>query len=264
MSSSLDNIYICFTFRLHFKDIRISLTFLFGCFTHSSIMFHSVQNAVALILQSSPTQRQLWKISLESQGFTVIKDTPSVDILRSIVKFQPNVAIVDISEGTFNPFEISRKSAVICPSAAIMFTNHKRKEIYPSERNWAMKQKAADLISAPKTIRALKGAVARIVAMSGSSRSFDPDALSHVISPPSSNLNSAVHEPPDPIDSYPPSPRENFQSKPEDDSIKPVATVFAHLMERNRASGQALDNPPQSQPLQTKKPQVMFRGRPIY
>ena len=227
-------------------------------------MFHSVQNAVALILQSSPTQGQLWKISLESQGFTVIKDTPNVDILRSIVKFQPNVALVDISEGKFNPFEISRKSAILCPSAAIMFTNHKRKEIYPSERDWAMKQKAADLISAPKTIRALKGAVARIVALSGSSRSFDPDALSHVISPPSSKLNTAPHKPPEPIDRDLSSQRDPLQSKQESSSINPVATVFAHLAPRTRATEQALDSSPLSQPIQTKKPQAMYRGRPIY
>ncbi|MEO0940450.1 MAG: response regulator [Cyanobacteria bacterium J06642_12] len=140
-------------------------------------MFRSIQQAVALILQSSPTQGRLWKVALESQGFKVIWGSPDIDILTSIETFQPEVALIDVSKGNFNPFEISRQSAKLYPSASIVFTNHKRQKIYPSERRWAKKQNAADLISAPTTLDTLRATVARIVEISGTPITFNSKAL---------------------------------------------------------------------------------------
>ena len=144
-------------------------------------MFRSVNKAVALILQSSPTQGRLWKVALESQGFSVILSSPEVDILGSIDIYKPELALIDISSGTFNPFEISRQSAKRYPDASIIFTNHKRQKIYPSERQWAIRQKAADLIAAPKTFKALRAVVASTIEISGVPIAFNPKALARSI-----------------------------------------------------------------------------------
>ena len=137
----------------------------------------SVKSALALVLQSSPRQEQLWKLSLQSQGFEVISDSPDIDILSCIVKFRPHIALIDVSGGQFNPFEISRQSAKKCPLTAIVYTNHKRADISNFERQYAKKQMAADLISAPNTARDLRNAISTIVGLSEISRPFDPIAL---------------------------------------------------------------------------------------
>ena len=144
---------------------------------------YSHKPALALVLQNSHKQRRLWQVVLESQGFQVIWDSPDIDILSAIAELKPCIALIDVSApgGQFNPFAISRNSARLSPSTAIIFTNHKRKKISNLERHYAMKQMAADLISSPKSLKELSNVVSLIIGLSGVSQPFDRRALSACI-----------------------------------------------------------------------------------
>ena len=146
-------------------------------------MDYSHKPALALVLQNSLKQGRLWQVVLESQGFNVIRDSTDIDILRTIDDSKPSVALIDVSAsgGQFNPFAISRESAKLSPSTAIIFTNHNRNKISNLERHYAMKQMAADLISAPKTLKELSNVVSLIIGLSGVARSFDPRTLSDCV-----------------------------------------------------------------------------------
>ena len=213
-------------------------------------MFRSINKAVALVLQSSFTQGRLWKVALESQGFKVIWRSPDIDILNSIEIFKPEVALIDISKGTFNPFEISRQSAKQYPSASIIFTNHKRQQIYPSERQWAIRQKAADLISAPKTFEALRAAVASIVDISGTPIAFNSKALANgIVFQLQSQKAAETPQQPENAAAF-------FSMQPLSDAFSPIADIIrdiAALPDAGATAKCSLDQP--------KTP--MFRGRAI-
>lgn len=213
-------------------------------------MFRSIQQAVALILQSSPSQGRLWKAALESQGFKVIWGSPDIDILTSIETFQPELALIDVSKGNFNPFEISRKSAKLYPNASIVFTNHKRQKIYPSERRWAKKQRAADLISAPTTLEALRSTVARIVEISGTPITFNSKALA-----------TGVLSQLQPQRSRRPGGKANTIStflpiQPLSEAFSPIAGIIRDIAALPDANATAKSNFNATQP-------VMYRGRAI-
>ena len=213
-------------------------------------MFRSIQQAVALILQSSPTQGRLWKVALESQGFKVIWGSPDIDILTSIETFQPEVALIDVSKGIFNPFEISRQSAKLYPDASIVFTNHKRQKIYPSERRWAKKQNAADLISAPTTLDTLRSAVARIVEISGTPITFNSKALTAgIISQLQPKRSPRNDEKASNISTFLP-------LQPLSEAFSPIAGIIRDIAALPDANATAKSSYNATQPL-------MYRGRAI-
>ncbi|MDX2216299.1 MAG: response regulator [Oculatellaceae cyanobacterium bins.114] len=109
-----------------------------------------------LVLMIQPTRLQglIWQAVLKSQQLAVIWESPETNLEENLSQLQqaglalPDLLLVDVRLRNFNPYAFCRWCRDHCPDIKVVLINASKKEIIPSERQWAVLQGAADLLPA--------------------------------------------------------------------------------------------------------------------
>ncbi len=99
-----------------------------------------------LVAQGQPWQAQLWKSVLESQRHAVVLVSPQADLVEVAATHPPDLMVVDMTTGLFNPYAFCRECRSRLPDIPVILTHHPRRRIEPAERRWAIYQGAAEVI----------------------------------------------------------------------------------------------------------------------
>lgn len=99
-----------------------------------------------LVIQHSPLQAELWRQALSSQGLEVIVESPQLDLRDPIQNSRPDLLVVDMTSGLFNPYAFCRECRESYPHIPVILTHQAHRPIEPAERRWAIYQGAIDLI----------------------------------------------------------------------------------------------------------------------
>lgn len=109
-----------------------------------------------LILMIQPTRLQglIWQAVLKSQKLSVIWEAPETDLEENLNQLKqaglalPDLLLIDVRLRNFNPYAFCRWCRDNCPNVRVVLVNGAKKEIIPSERQWAILQGAAELLPA--------------------------------------------------------------------------------------------------------------------
>lgn len=99
-----------------------------------------------LVAQGQLLQAQLWKLVLESQRHTVVLVSPQADLVEVAATHSPDLMVVDMTTGLFNPYAFCRECRSRLPDIPVILTHYPRRPIEPAERRWAIYQGAAEVI----------------------------------------------------------------------------------------------------------------------
>lgn len=108
------------------------------------------QGKNVLITSSSHIQGEIWREILSSQGLSITWAVSTVTleevllILDRLGQF-PSLLLLDLGATKNNPYEFCRWCRQTQPNLPVILTSGMRTELYPSERQWALRQGALDL-----------------------------------------------------------------------------------------------------------------------
>ncbi len=144
----------------------------------SSVTMSSDLSKTILIAQYRAWQADLWQLVFESQGHHVLLEQPRAELIEVITARNPDLVIVDMSTGTFNPYALCRSCRAESPGLPVILTHPPDRKIDPAEHRWATYQGAADvlpyLIQDPETIA---NTLASICQLAGWSTPLDRPSL---------------------------------------------------------------------------------------
>jgi CheY-like chemotaxis protein len=218
---------------------------------HSTAMLDPSQKTI-LVAQSQPSQAQLWRSVLESQGHTVILEDPHAGILNRVMSCLPDLLIVDMTTGQFNPYGLCRDCRTQFPGLPIVLTHQVNREIEPAERRWATYQGAVDVLSGLSSAEDALDALMRVYMSVGWQQPIDRRALSKAVE--RLGLSALLTTPPIPIELTPSHPPASSQipSDPASPSQSP----------QTQPTHQGHTDPSPSDPAgpQPTKPPLTYRG----
>lgn len=192
-----------------------------------------------LIVQHQMDQAELWRSIFESQGCITVVAPPQPEMLALVAQIVPDLLIVDITSGLFNPFALCRDCRSRFPDLSVILTHQVGRPIEDAERRWALYQGATDMMSGIADARAAVGAAEQVYRSAGWAIPVDGEALNRemarigMLPPPEGDPH---HTPP----AYPDLPTQPIRPEPNQNSV-------------NRTSSGRV----------TPKPQLMYRGRPL-
>ena len=113
-----------------------------------------------LVVDDSPTERQLAMTRLQKAGYVVSTAVDGEDALQKVVAELPPLIVLDIIMPKMNGYQVLRqlKSAPETRHIKVILVSSKDQE---SDRFWGMKQGADDYIAKPYPDDTLLNAIAR-------------------------------------------------------------------------------------------------------
>ncbi len=113
-----------------------------------------------LVVDDSPTDRQIVTTLLQKQGYEVTTAVDGEDALEKVAAERPPLIVLDIILPKLNGYQVLRqlKSAPETRDITVILVSSKNQD---SDRFWGLKQGADDYISKPYPDEALLAAVAR-------------------------------------------------------------------------------------------------------
>jgi twitching motility two-component system response regulator PilH len=113
-----------------------------------------------LVVDDSPTERQIATSLLERGGYAVTTAVDGEDALQKVAADRPLLIVLDIIMPKMNGYQVLRylKSTPETRDIKVILCSSKNQE---SDRFWGMKQGADDYIAKPYPEAALLAAVAR-------------------------------------------------------------------------------------------------------
>ncbi len=113
-----------------------------------------------LVVDDSPTDRQVVTTLLQKQGYEVTVAVDGEDALQKIAADRPPLVLLDIIMPKLNGYQVLRqiKSAPETRDIKVILLSSKNQE---SDRFWGLKQGADDYIAKPYPDETLLAAVAR-------------------------------------------------------------------------------------------------------
>ncbi len=105
-----------------------------------------------LLIQSSKMQGEIWREILNSQGISVIWAPTRIDVMEIFEQLKdlgivlPDLVLLDIGTQNANPYDVCRQCKQQYPQIKIILTSGMRTDIYESERKWAIRRGAIDLL----------------------------------------------------------------------------------------------------------------------
>jgi DNA-binding response OmpR family regulator len=113
-----------------------------------------------LVVDDSPTDRQMATILLQKQGYAVTTAVDGEDALVKIAAERPPLVVLDIILPKMNGYQVLRqlKSAAETRDIKVILVSSKTQD---SDRFWGLKQGADDYIAKPYPDEALLSAVAK-------------------------------------------------------------------------------------------------------
>lgn len=113
-----------------------------------------------LIVDDSPTERQVAMLLLQKEGYAVTTAVDGEDALEKIAAEQPPLIVLDIVLPKMNGYQVLRvlKSAPETRNIKVILVSSKNQD---ADRFWGLKQGADDYITKPYPDAALLTAVAR-------------------------------------------------------------------------------------------------------
>jgi CheY-like chemotaxis protein len=107
---------------------------------------------VVLMIQSSKIQGEIWREILNSQGISVIWAPTRIDVmeifelLKELGIALPDLLLLDIGTQNANPYDFCRQFTNQYPQIKVILTSSMRTDVYESERKWAIRRGAIDLL----------------------------------------------------------------------------------------------------------------------
>ena len=113
-----------------------------------------------LVVDDSPTDRQMVTTLLQKEGYAVTTAIDGEDALQKIAAEQPPLVVLDIVLPKMNGYQVLRqlKSAPATRNIKVILVSSKSQD---SDRYWGLKQGADDYIAKPYADEALLNAVAK-------------------------------------------------------------------------------------------------------
>ena len=113
-----------------------------------------------LVVDDSPTDRQIVTTLLQKQGYEVTTAVDGEDALEKVASERPPLIVLDIILPKMNGYQVLRqlKSAPETRNIKVILVSSKNQE---ADRFWGLKQGADDYIAKPIPDAALLTAVAR-------------------------------------------------------------------------------------------------------
>jgi twitching motility two-component system response regulator PilH len=113
-----------------------------------------------LVVDDSPTDRQLVTTLLQKEGYSVTTAVDGEDALAKVAAERPPLVVLDIILPKMNGYQVLRqlKTAPETRGIKVILVSSKSQE---SDRFWGLKQGADDYIAKPYPDEALLAAVAR-------------------------------------------------------------------------------------------------------
>lgn len=113
-----------------------------------------------LVVDDSPTDRQLVTTLLQKQGYQVTTAVDGVDALEKVAAERPPLIVLDIILPKMNGYQVLRqlKAEPQTRDIKVILVSSKSQD---SDRFWGLKQGADDYIAKPYPDEALLAAVAR-------------------------------------------------------------------------------------------------------
>lgn len=113
-----------------------------------------------LVVDDSPTDRQIVTTLLQKQGYEVTTAVDGEDALQKVAAERPPLIVLDIIMPKMNGYQVLRqlKSAPETRDIKVILVSSKNQD---SDRFWGLKQGADDYIAKPYQDEALLSAVAR-------------------------------------------------------------------------------------------------------
>lgn len=116
---------------------------------HLSVPSYPMTKTI-LVIQQREKYARFWQQILSSQGHRVRVEAPQEDLMLLIEQHRPNLVLVDMSIGNFNPYALCRDCQKRCPESRVILTHPPQREVQEAERRWATYQGAAELLTTPK------------------------------------------------------------------------------------------------------------------
>ena len=107
---------------------------------------------LVLMIQPIKVQGTIWQAVLRSQQISVIWESPRANLIENLKQLRdakldlPDLLLIDVCLKTFNPFDFCRWCRERYPEVKIVLVDGGQKEVFHTERQWAMNQGAADLL----------------------------------------------------------------------------------------------------------------------
>jgi DNA-binding response OmpR family regulator len=113
-----------------------------------------------LVVEDSPTERQLIQRALEGLGFRVVTLADGSDIVRAVQRDKPGLILLDVVLPGANGFQLCRqlKTTPETKDVRVVLLTSKAQE---SDRFWGMKQGADEYLTKPFKNDDLAAAVRR-------------------------------------------------------------------------------------------------------
>lgn len=105
-----------------------------------------------LMVQLSKHQSQIWQGALNSQGVSVIWESPTIDLMEMLNHMDqqglkvPDLLLIDLASQANSPYAFCRWCREHYPDLKIVLTNSTQKEISAPEHDWAVSQGAHALL----------------------------------------------------------------------------------------------------------------------
>jgi twitching motility two-component system response regulator PilH len=127
---------------------------------HSGVSEGDPMKKHVLVVDDSPTDRQMVTTLLQKEGYAVTTAIDGEDALQKIAAEQPPLVVLDIVLPKMNGYQVLRqlKSAPETRNIKVILVSSKNQE---ADRFWGLKQGADDYIAKPIPDAALLTAIAR-------------------------------------------------------------------------------------------------------
>ncbi len=124
-------------------------------------LIYEVMSTV-LVVEDSPAQRAMIKDLLKGSGLVVTEATDGVEALEQILKYRPDVVVLDIVMPRMNGYEVCRrlKADPKTQNVPVVMCSSKGEEF---DRYWGMKQGADAYIAKPFQPTELIGTVKQLL-----------------------------------------------------------------------------------------------------
>jgi hypothetical protein len=176
----------------------------------------------------------------------------------------PDLLIVDMTTGQFNPYGLCRDCRSQFPGLPIVLTHQVNREIEPAERRWATYQGAVDVLSGLSSAEDALDALMRVYMSVGWQQPIDRRALSKAVE--RLGLSALLTTPPIPIELTPSHPPASNQlpsdpaSPSQSPQTQPTYRGPSGAPAADPSAGDPSANPPK--PARPKR-QIMYRGRMV-
>lgn len=191
----------------------------------------SLSAPVALVIQPSPLQAHLWSQALTSQGLMVVMESPRDELMSFVHVHQPDLLVVDMTTGLFNPYAFCRECRSQYPSLPVILTHQAEYSVEPAARRWAIYQGAADVMPGLSRTVEVLDYLYQVLTLMGLGSQFNDQALLQAL-----NISA-----PSPVADFTPA-----ASAPDNAPVGSSAPVMTP-----------------ERPVSAGRSQRMFRGRPV-